>query len=423
MSDPRTDPLDALRAAVESVHPDPRFAAQLRARLERMLLQPTGDTTMTTVETPPQRTLTPYLAVDNARQALDFYAQAFGAVRRGEPIVMDDGRIGHAELAVGDSVLMLADESAARDMFSPPARGGASQTLVLQVDNVDAVVARAVQAGAEVTKPVADYPSGRNGVVHDPFGHQWMISSARRPTPRGEVGYCSLWVPDVDRATAFFGTVLGWTSSGTSERRMVQASRPPQGIVRLSALPRGLWDRWPRHTTLFLSHAVSDIDATRDRIRAAGGECTVPTDEPYGRAANCIDDQGMPFAIYQPGATDHTVASVAGHGELAYVTFEVADPEKALAFFGAVFGWRFTPGRVPGGWHIEGLHPMGGIHGGHRQSTIVPLYAVEDIHAAVQRVRAADGTATDPEQQPYGSTSSCTDDQGTRFFLGQLHAR
>jgi uncharacterized glyoxalase superfamily protein PhnB len=419
-----SDPLDALRAAVEPVHPEPRFAADLRARLERALLEPTGGIAMSpAAATPaaalPQRSLTPYLAVEDARQALEFYVRAFGAQRRGEPIVMDDGRIGHAEVAIGDSVLMLADESAASDMLSPHTRGGPSQTLLLQVEDVDAALARAVQAGARVTRPVADYSHGRNAVVHDPFGHRWMISAAPRPEPQGEVGYCSLWVADVDRAATFFEAALGWSSSGTSEHRLVENTTPHHGIVQFESLPRGLWDPWPRHNTLFLSHAVVDVDATVARIRAAGGQCTTPTDQPYGRAANCIDDQGMPFAIHQQPAGAGPGAAAA-HSRLAYVTFEVVDTGRARAFFGAVFGWRFTPGHVPDGWQIEGLHPMGGMRGGHSRPTIVPMYAVDDVHAVVQRVRAAGGTASEPEQQSYGITATCTDEQGTRFYLGEL---
>ncbi|MGP4029469.1 VOC family protein [Actinomadura sp. 3N407] len=108
-----TDPLEALRAPVVPVEPDPTFEARLRERLRRALLQPTGETMATTTaqETPAQvGTLTPYLCVDDGRHALRWYAEAFGAEVRGEPVMMDDGRVGHAELALGDSILMLADE-------------------------------------------------------------------------------------------------------------------------------------------------------------------------------------------------------------------------------------------------------------------------------------------------------------------------
>jgi predicted enzyme related to lactoylglutathione lyase len=77
-------------------------------------------------------------------------------------------------------------------------------------------------------------------------------------------------------------------------------------------------------------------------------------------------------------------------------------------------------GRVEDGWGVEDIVPMTGMQGGHEQPTAVPMYRVDDIDAAVERVRAAGGTATDPQRQPYGTTSECTDDQGTRFHLGQL---
>jgi predicted enzyme related to lactoylglutathione lyase len=107
-------------------------------------------------------------------------------------------------------------------------------------------------------------------------------------------------------------------------------------------------------------------------------------------------------------------------GDLAYLTFEVSDSARARAFFGSVLGLQFSRGRIEDGWNIASITPMSGLSGGHAQATIVPMYRVDDIRAAVERVRAHGGVATDPSQQPYGVTSDCTDDQGTRFYLGQL---
>ncbi|MGH3980800.1 MAG: VOC family protein [Pseudonocardiaceae bacterium] len=176
MTDPMADPLDALRGPIAPVDPDPAFATELRARLERAVLAPEGDT-MTTIDAP-AHTLGCYIAVDSARRALDFYVEAFDARRRGEPYIMDDGRVGHAELAIGDSVLMLADEFPEIGMLSPRTRGGPSQSLYLRVADVDATVRRAVEAGATLERAVADYDYGRNGVVADPFGHRWIVSSS-----------------------------------------------------------------------------------------------------------------------------------------------------------------------------------------------------------------------------------------------------
>jgi uncharacterized glyoxalase superfamily protein PhnB len=426
-----TDPLDALRLPAEPVDPDPSFAARLRARLRRELLNPPrGETAMTatatapteTAQDTPLHTVTPRLSVSDARAALEFYARAFGAARRGEPYVEDDGRIGHAELALGDSVLMLADEWPEDGLLGPRARGGVSLSLHLRVAEPDATVQAAVALGAELERPVADEPYGRAGVVIDPFGHRWQVvgGAVRGGRTPGDLGYASLWVPDVERAAAFFSHVLGWTYYGHGpEHRMVEGADPHHGIVELAALPAGLWDAWPRHATLFASHAVEDVHTAVARVRAAGGQATEPHEESYGPTTECLDDQGMPFAIYQD--TPATVpASSPGHGQLAYLTFEVADSARARAFFGAVFGWRFAPGHVADGWQIQGMTPIGGISGGHAEPTIVPMYTVDDIASAVDRVREAGGRASDPEVQPYGTMSYCADDQGTRFYLGEL---
>ena len=175
---------------------------------------------------------------------------------------------------------------------------------------------------------------------------------------------------------------------------------------------------------MFACYAVDDLDAARARIEAAGGIAGAPSVEPHGRVADCVDDQGTPFAMVE---IDSVVAAPRARpvnglreGDLSYATFEVRDTALARAFYGAVLGWRFTPGRVGDGWQIPDVAPMAGLHGGHDVATGVPMFRVDDIAAAVDRVRAAGGTATEPERQPYGVTSDCVDDQGTRFHLGQL---
>lgn len=120
-------------------------------------------------------TLTPYLNVADAAAAISFYAEVFGAVPRGEVHVMDDGRIGHAEVELDGDVLMLADEFPELGLVGPHTRGGVSQSLHLTVRDVDAVVARAVAAGGRLEREPADTPHGRTGVVVDPAGHRWMV--------------------------------------------------------------------------------------------------------------------------------------------------------------------------------------------------------------------------------------------------------
>ena len=99
---------------------------------------------------------------------------------------------------------------------------------------------------------------------------------------------------------------------------------------------------------------------------------------------------------------------------------EVTDSARTREFYGTALGWRTSPGHVDDGWSVEGVTPMVGIAGGRPTARCVPMYQVDDVHAAVARVRAAGGTATEPEQQPYGITSEAVDDQGTHFYLGQI---
>lgn len=230
----------------------------------------------------------------------------------------------------------------------------------------------------------------------------------------GAVGYAALWVADLAHAAAFYADALGWSYTEVADQyRMVDDPTLPRSIVALAALPAGVWDEWPRHSTLFLSHAVDDLPGAVERVRAAGGRVHAA-----GGGADCVDDQGMPFSLHTAdGAAPGTATAP---GRLAYLTFEVADTARARAFLGAVFGWHFAPGNVEDGWQIDGLTPMGGLHGGHDQATVVPMYAVDRLEAAVAAVCAAGGSATDPERRSFGTMSSCADDQGSRFHLGEL---
>ncbi|PWF55440.1 VOC family protein [Massilia glaciei] len=116
-----------------------------------------------------------YLCVDNADQAIAFYRDAFGATeifRLTEP----SGRIGHAELDFGGVTVMLSDEFPEMDIRGPRALGGTAVSIHLHVDDADAVVQRALEAGATLERPVRDEFYGeRGGVVRDPFGHRWNI--------------------------------------------------------------------------------------------------------------------------------------------------------------------------------------------------------------------------------------------------------
>jgi PhnB protein len=122
-------------------------------------------------------TLTPFLTVRNAVRAIEFYKQAFGAQERGVA-KGPDGKVMHAELKIGDSVIMLSDEFPEFGSLSPQSVGGSPMGLHIYTENVDAAFDRAVKAGAQVEMPVSDQFWGdRYGKLKDPFGHKWSIAT------------------------------------------------------------------------------------------------------------------------------------------------------------------------------------------------------------------------------------------------------
>lgn len=121
--------------------------------------------------------ITPYLTIKGAAKAIEYYKKAFGATERGV-LTLPNGLIGHAEVRIGDSLIMLADEFPGMDCTGPEKLGGTPVTLHLYVDNVDKVVEQAVNAGGTLKRAVKDQFYGdRTGGVTDPFGHEWYIAT------------------------------------------------------------------------------------------------------------------------------------------------------------------------------------------------------------------------------------------------------
>ena len=120
--------------------------------------------------------VTPYLIVDDAKAALDFYKQAFGATEKFR-LPMGD-RIGHAEIKIGDSFIMLADEFPDMGHLGPKSRGGPTSSILLYVEDVDTAFNKAINAGASQQRPLENQFWGdRMGTLQDPFGHQWSLAS------------------------------------------------------------------------------------------------------------------------------------------------------------------------------------------------------------------------------------------------------
>ncbi len=330
---PTDAPFQALRAPEIAIEPEPEFRASLRRRIHAAAGRPeptTGVTAMSTTaaaatartfQAPGLHTLTPYLIVDDGPRALEWYQSVLDATLDGDPIIMDDGRLGHAELRIGDATLMVADEFPEMSLLSPNARGGSSVSLMVYVPDVDATFARAVEAGATVDRDVGDQEHGsRNGTVVDPFGHRWMISTwigtvepSRTVDPGSaeggddtapastqaadlwnEVGYYVLNIGDLDRGMTFFGGLFDWQfgEAGTSpdgERSVhVESGKVPFGLVE--------GDR-PFVSPYF---RVADLDAAVTRVRELGGDVLRVEQYESGGNATCVDDQGTQFELWQP---------------------------------------------------------------------------------------------------------------------------
>ena len=241
--------------------------------------------------------LTPYIVVSDARRAMDWYVEVVGAQRRGELYVNADGTIGHAEVGIGDAVLMFAEAS---DLWpdvpvrAPHSPATFSHTLHLQVDDVDATTERVRRSGASVEREPADQPYGRSSVIVDPFGHHWILL---RPPARatrlrqGDVANVTMMARDAHRAREFYEAVLRVPfSSGHPGAWRTEEISPPLSILSSQGSEPGVQ----------LSYRVDDIAAAVERVRVAGGRADEPVRRAFGLLAECVDDQGATFRLWQP---------------------------------------------------------------------------------------------------------------------------
>lgn len=428
------DPLRVLNGGDVPVAPDPVFAAGLRDRLASVAnlaeQQPdrTQGVTMSGTDAaiaelaepvvpaastaPPRPSAIPYLAVADARAAISWYADAFGAALIGDPVQMDDGRIGHAELALAGGVLYLADEYPELGLKAPSPQA-VSVSLMLPVADTDETLGRARGHGADIQKEPYEDHGARSATLVDPFGHRWMLTGPITGAPvqiqHGDVGYVAVRTPDARRAATFYGRVLGWTYD--PESHMVTNTGQRIGIISV-----------PGEHTLFCCYAVTDLAGARDSILAGGGSVDEIVHVDFGAVLGATDPQGAAFAVYQPTpGQPRPRRNGGGPGELSYITHQVPDSAAFRAFYSRVLFWTYEPGHVDDGWEVTPTHPMTGAAGGSAAPVTVPMWTVEDIDAAVSRVREAGGTVLEePSRQSYGHSALCTDDQGTRFYLGEF---
>jgi PhnB protein len=331
-----SDPFDDLRRPAPRQAPRPEFAAELRARLAARLdpdPDPPRRIPMTVAVEPVTATttaLTPYLTVQGAAAAIDWYRDAFGAIE-GFRVVGDDGRIGHAELTIGGARLMLSDEYPEIGVRSPASLGGASAAMHLGVPDVDAAFERAVAAGATGLQPPADQPHGnRHGTLLDPFGHRWMLSQeieamdldtyrertagtefevvgagpharvteADRPGTGGGI-WAVAFYEDALAGIDFVTEVLGFERQlvvvGDDDRTVVhsQLRWPEGGVVQVGTYDAGNeFAHPPGAQSLYV--VTADPRSVWERCSAAGVAVVRPPESPDH------DPEGMGFSVRDP---------------------------------------------------------------------------------------------------------------------------
>jgi uncharacterized glyoxalase superfamily protein PhnB len=315
------DPFDVLRVVDQHTEPDAGFARRLKARVANALTEPLETTELETIELPERRTtmattatpttkaatITPYICVHDAKAALAWYADAFGAIEEVR-YDGDDGRIGHAEITIQGARVMLSDEYPEVGVAAPLAGRGSDVALHLNVADVDDMFARAVARGATALSEPADQPYGeRSSTIIDPFRHRWMIQTTitstepstvqmsgftvtARQTPV-ELGYFTLGFANTQKAGRFFGSLFGWeTEQGHSgaEYAHVSNTRLPLGFT-----PDGV-DSPPA-----LYFQVDDIDRYAAKVVELGGRVVSRETYESGPNAVCRDDQGREFQLWQ----------------------------------------------------------------------------------------------------------------------------
>ena len=231
-----------------------------------------------------------------ARQAIDWYTEVFAARLRGGLYEGPDGSIGHAELAIGDAVLMLSDPWLEGGVDAPSRAGRTATRCTCRSTTSTARSAgrptRAPSSSASRrTSPTVGWRrcSIRSAIA----GCSTSRHGRRRRVAHGDIGYVTLSVPDDERAKAFYGAVLGWqfTPGNVPRGWQIEGRTPMMGMHgERGAVPVGR-----RCAT-----ASPTWPTAIERVRAAGGEADDPQPQPYGLLAYCTDDQGIPFQLWQP---------------------------------------------------------------------------------------------------------------------------
>jgi len=387
-------------------------------------------------------TATPYLVAHDAAAAIEFYKKAFGAIEifRMQP---PGGKVGHAEIQIGDSRIMLADEHPEVGALSPRHYGGTPITIMLYVEDADAMFAQAVAAGATVLHPVEDkFYGDRSGVAQDPFGHKWVLSTHIRDVSNEEMQAAAqppkeTWRPEGFHSVTPYLQVTGaaklidFCKQAFGAVEKMRVPKPDGSImhaeVRIAGsvveLADGNEQYKPSEVGLHLY--VEDADAVYRRAVAAGGvSLSEPVDQPYGdREAGVKDPCGNSWWIATHKGGSHVPAGM-------YSVTPFLHPKGApqlIAFLERAFSATVASrheGEDGTVHHAsvrigDSIIEMGEAHGPYQPTPYALHLYVPDVDAVYRTaVEAGAVSLSEPSDQPYGDRAAgVTDPFGNAWYI------
>jgi PhnB protein len=399
-------------------------------------------------ETNPVRSMSLYICVANASAAIDFYREAFGAKelwRLNEP----GGKIGHAEIQIGNTSLMLSDEYPDYNTLSPETIGGSSVRIHLDVTDVDAFAERAIKAGATLVRPIADQFYGdRSGQLADPFGYTWIVSTHIRDVSVEEMQKeLDKWVQEQSDKSA---SEAGYIREPQMRRANRHAVTPyltvhqPAGLIDFVSQAFGAIEHFratgpgggmhaevsigdsvvmiggaehiePKPTAIHLY--VPDVDQAYERALQAGAKSLMPVeDQPYGERSGGVEDvHGNRWYIATPFVPLQTIAQ-----DLHTVTvyFHPIGAQGFIDFVTEAFGAKELMRHAEGEMIMHAKVQIGDsvIELGEARYPSQPLPTaiyldVNDVDAMYEQALKAGGTSMlSPTDQSYGDRNAWVKD-------------
>jgi len=433
--------LSALAAVAQDLIGLPRetFKTELRGQLTR---RDAMSSAAPQAETNAVRSMSLYICVANADAAIDFYREAFGAKELWR--IVEGEKIGHAEIQIGNTSLMLSDEYPDYGTMSPQTIGGSSVKLHLDVEDVDSFAERAIKAGATLVRPIADQFYGdRSGQLADPFGYTWVISTHIRDVPVEEMQkeldkwtqeqpakksqpepefrrenfhtvtpYFTVHKPAdlVDFVTKAFGAVEHFRTTGSAGGMHAEVS-----IGDSLVMIGGAEHIEPKPAAIHLY--VPDVDQAYERALQAGAKSLMPVaDQPYGERSGGVEDvHGNRWYIATPFVPLQTIAQ-----DLHTVTvyFHPIGAQRFIDFVSEAFGGKELMRHAEGDMILHAKVQIGDsvIELGEARfpeqplPTAIYLY-VNDVDAMYEQALKAGGVSMlAPTDQEYGDRNAWVKD-------------